>query len=84
MLFKFPLSYTQYIWGFQRGITSKEPCLPMQERCKRRWFNLSQEDPLEESMATHSSTAAWRIPQTETSAGLWSMGDKESDVTEAT
>ena len=26
---------------------------------------LSQKEPLEESMATHSSILAWRIPQTE-------------------
>ena len=26
--------------------------------------SLGQEDPLEESMATHSSFLAWRIPQT--------------------
>ena len=27
--------------------------------------SLSQEDPLEEGMATHSSVLAWRIPWTE-------------------
>ena len=27
--------------------------------------SLDQEDPLEEGMATHSSTLAWRIPWTE-------------------
>ena len=32
------------------------------------------EDPLEEGMATHSSILAWRIPQTEESGGLQSMG----------
>ena len=31
----------------------------------------SQEDPLEEGMATHSSVPAWRIPRTEESGGLW-------------
>ena len=35
--------------------------------------SLSQEDPLEEDIATHSSTFAWRIPQTEESGGLQSM-----------
>ena len=35
---------------------------------------LGQEDPLEEGMATHSSTLAWRIPQTEEPAGPQSMG----------
>ena len=35
---------------------------------------LGQEDPLEESMATHSNIAAWRIPWTEEHDGLQSMG----------
>ena len=34
---------------------------------------LSQEDPLKESMATHPSILAWRIPWTEESGGLQSM-----------
>ena len=33
-------------------------------------------------MATHSSILAWRIPWTEESGGLQSMGHKESDTTE--
>ena len=45
-------------------------------------LSLGQEDPLEEGMATHSSTLAWRIPQTEEPGGLQSMGHKESDMTE--
>ena len=36
--------------------------------------SLSQEDPLEEGMATHSSILAWRIPWTEEPGGLQSMG----------
>ena len=31
------------------------------------------EDPLEEGMATHSSTLAWKIPWTEEPGGLQSM-----------
>ena len=31
--------------------------------------SLGQEDPLEESMATHSSILAWRIPLTEDPGG---------------
>ena len=31
---------------------------------------LSQEDPLEEGMATHSNILAWRIPWTEEPVGL--------------
>ena len=34
----------------------------------------SQEDPLEEDMATHSSILAWRIPGTEEPGGLQSVG----------
>jgi len=45
---------------------------------------LGQEDPLEEGMATYSSILAWRIPWTEESGGLQSIGCKESDITEAT
>ena len=37
------------------------------------WF-LSQEDPLEKEMATHSSILAWEISWTEESRGLPSMG----------
>ena len=35
---------------------------------------LSQEDPLEEGMATHSSILAWKIPWTEEPGGLQPMG----------
>ena len=35
--------------------------------------HLGQEDPLEEGMATHSSTLAWRIPRTEETGGLQSV-----------
>ena len=38
--------------------------------------SLSQEDPLEEGMATHSSILAWRIPWTEEPGGLWSLKAK--------
>ena len=38
--------------------------------------SLGQEDPLEESMATPSSTLAWRIPWTEEPGGLQSMGSQ--------
>ena len=36
--------------------------------------SLSQEDPLEEDMVTHSSILAWEIPWTEGPGGLQSMG----------
>ena len=34
------------------------------------------EDPLEESIATHSRTLAWRIPWTEEPDRLYSMGSQ--------
>ena len=37
---------------------------------------LGQEDPLEKGMATHSSILAWKIPWTEESGGLQSMGSQ--------
>ena len=40
------------------------------------------EDPLEKETATHSSILAWRIPWTEKSGRLQSMGHKESDTIE--
>ena len=46
--------------------------------------SLGQEDLLVESMATCSSILAWRIPWTEESGGLWSIGLQRADVTEAT
>ena len=39
---------------------------------------LSQEDPLEKGMATHSSILAWGIPWTEEPGGLQSMGSRKS------
>ena len=43
--------------------------------------SLGQEDPLEEGMATHFSILAWRIPWTEESGWVQSMGS-QSDTTE--
>ena len=44
--------------------------------------SLGWEDPLEESMATHFIIFAWRIPMDKRAWGLYSIGSKESDVTE--
>ena len=52
---------------------------------EKTWVQpLGQEDPLEESMATHSSTLAWRIPWTEEPGGLQSTGlqSRTLDTTE--
>ena len=44
--------------------------------------SLGWEDPLEKGVTTHSCIFAWRIPRTEESGGLQSMGSQESDTTE--
>ena len=55
--------------GFPGGASGKEPtCREMQIP------SLSQEDSLEEEMATHSSILAWKIPWTEEPGGLQAMG----------
>ena len=54
----------------------------MQETQETQVQFLSQEDPLEEEMATHSSILARKIPWTEEPGGLQSMGCKDSDTTE--
>ena len=38
--------------------------------------SLSQEDPLEKGMVTHSSILAWKISWTEEPCGLQSMGSQ--------
>ena len=38
--------------------------------------SLSQEDPLEKEMSTHSSILAWKIPWTEEICWLLSMGSQ--------
>ena len=42
---------------------------------------LGWEGPLEKEMATHASILAWRIPWTEETGGLQSMGLQESNTT---
>ena len=41
--------------------------------------SLGWEDPLEESMATHSSILAWRIPWTEEPGRLQSIGSQRAE-----
>ena len=43
--------------------------------------SMAQEDPMEKGKATHSSILDWRIPWTEESGGLQSLGHKEVDTT---
>ena len=41
--------------------------------------SLSQEDPLEKEIATHSSIPAWETPWTEEPGGRQSMGSQRQD-----
>ena len=51
--------------------------LPTMQEMQETWVrSLGWEDPLEEGMATHSSTLAWGIPWTEEPGGLQSMGSR--------
>ena len=56
----------------------------MQEIQKTRVQSLGGEDPLEKEMTTHSSILAGKIPWTEETDGLQSMGHRDSDMTEHT
>ena len=69
--------FSSYLYGlsFHCGSTVKN--LPaMQEPLEVRVWSLGWEDPLEESMATHSSILAWRIPWTEELGKLHSTVSK--------
>ena len=48
----------------------------MQELEETQVQSLGQEDPQEESMATHSSVLAWKIPWTEEPGELHSTGSQ--------
>ena len=58
--------------GFPSGSVVKNP--PAMQGTQVQ--SLDREDPLEEGMATHSSILAWRIPWTEQSGGLQSIGSQ--------
>ena len=42
--------------------------------------SLGGEEPLEEEMTIHANILAWKIPWTEESGGLQSMGSQELDM----
>ena len=46
---------------------------------QKTWVrSLSQEDPLKEEMATHSSILAWKIPWTEEPGGLLGVAKSQT------
>ena len=51
-------------------ISGKEPAC----QCRGQGLSPGQEDPLEKSMATHSSILVWRIPRTEEPGRLQLVG----------
>ena len=71
-LTKFKYFLSSYL-GFPGGISGRESTCQL--RRHETWVqSLCQEDPLEEEMVTHSSIPAWRIPWTEESGELQSIG----------
>ena len=68
--------WSQVAVGFPGGSRVKnQPVL------QEPWvWSLGREDPLEKEKATHSSILAWRIPWTEESGRLQSMGSQELDM----
>ena len=62
-----------FLGGFRDGSALVKNLPAMRETWVR---SLGGEDPLEKGMATHSSILAWRIPWTEESGGLQSMGSQ--------
>ena len=62
--------------GFPGGSDSKESACNAEDHHSI----LSQEDPLEKEMATHSSILAWKIPWTEEPGRLQNMGSKKSQT----
>ena len=60
--------------GFPGGASGKEPACQCRSHERRGFDSLGGEDPVEKSMAIHSSILDWRIPWTEQPGGLQSTG----------
>ena len=65
------ISQTSNLWGLPGGSVGKDSAIQ-----ETRVRSLGWEDPLEKGTATHSSLLAWRIPGTEQSDTLWSIGSQ--------
>jgi len=59
--------------GFPGASMIKNPSTTQETQIQ----SLSQEDPLEKEMVTHSSIVAWRIPWTEEPGGLQAISWQE-------
>ena len=60
--------------GFSGGVNGKESSCQCMRLKRHRFHPWVGKIPLEEEMATCSSTLAWKIPWTEEPGGLQSMG----------
>ena len=59
---------------FPGGTSGKESACQGRKYKRLRVRSLSWEDPLDEGLVSHSSILAWRIPWTEETGGLQSIG----------
>ena len=67
------LNWIWPVWASQVALVAqKSACQSGRHEIRVRF--LGWEDPLKEGMATHSSILAWRLPWTEETGGLWSIG----------
>ena len=70
-----PLTGGQGNWGTPRTIAPVVQAVKNLSSMQKTWVqSLGRKDPLEKEMATHSSILAWRVPWTEETGGLQSMG----------
>ena len=67
--------------AFTVGVVVKNPLLTQETR-EMRVCSLGREDPLEEGLATHPSTLAWKIWRTEEPGRLQSTGPQRVGMTE--
>ena len=61
---------------WQHGSVVKNPPAKAGDSGEAGLIPVGWDDPLEQKMATHSSILAWKIPWTEESSGLQSMGSQ--------
>ena len=69
----FPLSVPEFKASPEARLLKNLPAM-QKMRQEPQVRSLSQEDPLEKKMVTHSSILAWEIPWREDPDGLQSMG----------
>ena len=77
--FNFKKSWIKDVWGSFLGFpagSGVKNLSAMQEMQEIPVRSLRQEDPLEEGMAIHFNSLAWRTPWTDEPSGLWSIGSQ--------